>query len=267
MAILCFLTAEKLGLGKLAKLMGLLHDFGKGTADFQNYLRGAGSRHHNHAGLGALYVHRHWWQREAAKERRQTAQLISLCIYGHHAGLPDCLTASGRSPYLDGLREQPENYYIEAMENFYAEVASAEKLDKLFDDACKELKEFGLDSHSFNWGMLARLLLSILVDADRWDSACFEYDEDPFEMAQEAQPDWEKLLIKLEAYVEKFPREGELATIRRNISAWCRAAGEYGPGIYTLSVPTGGGKTFSSLRFALSQAEKYRQRRIFTSFP
>ena len=84
-----------------------------------------------------------------------------------------------------------------------------------------------------------------------------------FEMAQEAQPDWEKLLIKLEAYVEKFPREGELATIRRNISAWCRAAGEYGPGIYTLSVPTGGGKTFSSLRFALSQAEKYRQRRIF----
>ncbi len=34
--------------------MGLLHDFGKGTADFQNYLRGAGSRHHNHAGLGAL---------------------------------------------------------------------------------------------------------------------------------------------------------------------------------------------------------------------
>ena len=55
---------------------------------------------------------------EAAKERRQTAQLISLCIYGHHAGLPDCLTASGRSPYLDGLREQPENYYIEAMEKF-----------------------------------------------------------------------------------------------------------------------------------------------------
>ena len=61
---------------------------------------------------------------EAQKERRQTAQLISLCIYGHHAGLPDCLTASGRSPHLDGLREQPENYYIEAMENFYTEVAS-----------------------------------------------------------------------------------------------------------------------------------------------
>ncbi len=267
MAKLCFQAAEKLKMSKLAKLMGLLHDFGKGTADFQNYLRGTGSRHPNHAVLGALYVHRRWWTMETEPVNRQTAQLISLCIYGHHAGLPDCLSASGGSPYLDGLREQPENYYREAMVNFYAEVASAEELDELFADACKELKDFGLDSHSFNWGMLARLLLSILVDADRWDSACFEYDEDPFEMAQEVHPDWEKLLIKLEAYVEKFPKEGELATIRRSISAWCRAAGEYGPGIYTLSVPTGGGKTYSSLRFALAQAKKNEQRRIFYLIP
>lgn len=251
----------------MAKLMGLLHDFGKATADFQSYLRGTGSRHPNHAGLGALYVHRRWWTMETELVKRQTAQLISLCIYGHHAGLPDCLSASGVSPYLDGLREQPENYYREAMVNFYAEVASAEELDELFADACKELKDFGLDSHSFNWGMLARLLLSILVDADRWDSACFEYDEDPFETAQEVHPDWEKLLIKLEAYVEKFPKEGELATIRRSISAWCRAVGEYGPGIYTLSVPTGGGKTYSSLRFALAQAKKNEQRRIFYLIP
>lgn len=267
MAKLCCQAAEKLRLGKLAKLMGLLHDFGKGTADFQNYLRGTGSRHPNHAGLGALYVYRHWWTLETEQIERQAAQLISLCIYGHHTGLPDCLSNSGGSPYLDGLREQPENYYREAMANFYAEVVSAEELDRLFADACKELKEFGLDSHSFNWGLLARLLLSILIDADRWDSACFEYDTDPYKMSQEVQPDWEKLLIRLETYVEKFPREGELAAIRRNISGWCRAAGEYGPGIYTLSVPTGGGKTYSSLRFALAQAKKNKQRRIFYLIP
>ncbi len=62
--------------------------------------------------------------------------------------------------------------------------------------------------------MLARLLLSILVDADRWDSACFEYDANPFETSCEAQPDWDKLLIELEAYIEKFPKEGRLAPIR-----------------------------------------------------
>ena len=264
---LCFQAAEKLRLGKMARLIGLLHDLGKGTADWMSYLRGTGSGHPNHAGLGALYVHRRWWERETDLEKRQAAQLISLCIYGHHTGLPDCLSDSGDSPYLNGLREQPENDYREAVANFYVEVATEEELDELFAEAYKELKEFGLDSRSFNWGMLARLLLSILVDADRWDSACFEYDANPFETSCEAQPDWDKLLIELEAYIEKFPKEGRLAPIRGDISGWCRAAGEYGPGIYTLSVPTGGGKTYSSLRFALAQAEKNEQRRIFYLIP
>lgn len=251
----------------LAELTGLLHDWGKGTADFQNYLQGIGSRHPNHAGLGALYVWRRWYESEKAVKKRQAAQLISLCIYGHHAGLPDCLDISGRSPYLDGLGEQSEEYYAEAMVNFYKEVASAEELDGLFEGACKELEGFGLDKDSFEWGMTARLLLSILVDADRWDSACFEYDADPFEKSQEVEPSWKKLLTELEAYVEQFPKEGELAKTRRDISDWCRTAGEAGPGIYTLSVPTGGGKTYSSLRFALSQAEKNGQDRIFYLIP
>lgn len=193
--------------------------------------------------------------------------MISLCIYGHHAGLPDCLSNYGFSPYLQGLREQPENYYREAVANFYVEVAAAGELDKLFAEACEELQKFGLTNNSFYWGMLARLLLSILVDADRWDSACFEYDADPLKTSQEVQPDWEKLLNKLEAYLEKFPGEGELAKIRRDISGWCRAAGEYGPGIYTVSAPTGGGKTYSSLRFALAQAQRNCQRRIFYFIP
>ena len=176
MAKLCCLAADKLGLSALAKLIGLTHDFGKATADLQSYLRGDGSKHPNHAGLGALYAKRHWWTSEKTWAERQTAQLISLCIYGHHAGLPDCLNESGRSPYLDGLQEQPDDYYLEAMANFYEEVASAEELDALFADACKELEQFPIAKSSFEWGILARLLLSILVDADRWDSACFEYD-------------------------------------------------------------------------------------------
>lgn len=264
---LCFQAAERLGLSTLAGLIGLLHDYGKGNEDWQDYLKGTGSKHPHHAGLGALYVQRRWWQPEKDWKKKQTAQLISLCIYGHHAGLPDCLNDFGDSPYLDGLKKQSENYYVEAMANFYAEVAFAEELDKLFAEACEELENFRMDNRSYDWGMLARLLLSILVDADRWDSACFEYDEDPFQISQEVRPDWEKLLIKLEAYMEGFPREGELANIRWDISEWCRAAGDFGPGIYTLSVPTGGGKTYSSLRFALAQAKKNGQRRIFYLIP
>lgn len=240
---------------------------GKGTLDFQNYLRDIGNKHPNHAGLGALYVWQRWYDLEKVVKKRQTAQLISLCIYGHHAGLPDCLDISGRSPYLDGLREQPDDYYKEAMANFYEEVASEVELEELFAGACEELEKFGLDKDSFAWGMLARLLLSILVDADRWDSACFEYDEHPFEASQEVWPDWGKRLMELEAYIEQFSKEGELAKTRWDISEWCKAAGKLGPGIYTLSVPTGGGKTYSSLRFALAQAEENGQERIFYLIP
>lgn len=99
---LCRQEAEKLRLRNLAELMGLLHDWGKGTADLQNYLRDIGNVHPNHAGLGALFVWRRWHESEKAVRKKQTAQLISLCIYGHHAGLPDCLDISGYSPYLAG---------------------------------------------------------------------------------------------------------------------------------------------------------------------
>lgn len=264
---LCFLAAEKLGLSTLAKLIGLLHDFGKGTEDFQNYLRKIGTIHPEHAGLGALYAYERWWTEKRTAIEKQTAQLISLCIYGHHAGLPDCLNYSGVSKFIEGLRAQSAVYYIEAMGNFYAEVTSAEELDELFIDACGELERFGLDKYSFDWGMLARFLLSILVDADRWDSACFEYDTDPFEITQNKQPNWERLLHKLETYVKGLLKEDELSKIRWDISQCCKAAGDFAPGIYTLSVPTGGGKTYSSLRFALAHAKKNGQRRIFYFIP
>lgn len=264
---LCFLAAKKLKLSTLAKLIGLLHDYGKGTKDWQNHLQGVRDRHPLHAALGALYVRERWGTPENSLEEQRTARLIALCIYGHHAGLPDCLDDTGSSPYLDGLHNQPENYYKEAMANFYMEVAAAEELDQLFAEACEELGKFKLGIQSFGWGLLARLLLSVLVDADRWDSACFEYDADPFKTSQEEWPDWEKLLNKLGTFVESFPKEGELSRIRREVSEWCGAAGGSGPGIYTLSVPTGGGKTYASLRFALEQAKKNGQERIFYLIP
>lgn len=277
-ASLCFVAAEKLGLGKTAKLIGLLHDLGKGHADMQNYLRGIGDKHPQHAVLGARYVYERWCTSEKCLEKRRIAQMISLCIYGHHAGLPDCLNFSGSSPFLDGLHEQPDNYQQEAVENFYLEIASSEELDELFADACREMGKFGIDRYSFEWGMLARLLLSILIDADRWDSACFEYDVNPFEQSQDEQPNWEKLCVKFEDFMERLrtlqgrnqrgaSKEEELAKIRWNIWEWCKSAGQSDSGIYTLSVPTGGGKTYSSLRWAIAQANKNKQERIFYFIP
>ena len=155
---LCYILAKKVRLGKLAKLCGLLHDYGKSIQDFTNYLRKTGSKHPLHAGLGALYVWKRWGESAGTVGERRTAQILSLCIYGHHAGLPDCLNVSGHSPFLDGLHEQDMDYYMEAMENFYQEAASEEELDELFQEACRELDKFGIGNDSFEWGMLTRLL-------------------------------------------------------------------------------------------------------------
>ena len=264
---LCRLAAEDIRLEKLAELTGLLHDLGKGIKDFQNYLRGSDNKHPFHAGIGALFAWKKWGCDNQNVRERRNAQLISLCIYGHHAGLPDCLNDSGHSPYLDGLQDQRNDYFEEAIENFYKEVASEEELDALFADANRELEEWKADRSSFDFGMIVRLVLSVLVDADRWDSACFEYETDPFATQQKRYPDWEKLIIALEGCLQQFPQEGRLDEIRRGISESCRVAGESGTGIYTLSVPTGGGKTYSSLRFALYQAKRNGQGRIFYFIP
>ena len=105
-----------------------------------SYLRGTGSGHPNHAGLGALYVHRLWWRGRLTRRKGRRLQLISLCIYGHHTGFAGLSVRFRRLPYLNGLREQPENDYREAVANFYVEVATEEELDEPFAEAYKELK-------------------------------------------------------------------------------------------------------------------------------
>lgn len=263
---LCADAAKTLALSHCAALIGLLHDFGKGTNDFQAYLRGTSQKHPTHSNLGALYALLHWYNPKNT-EKTRAAQLISLCIIGHHAGLPDCLNAAGTSPYLEELKKVSGPDYTEAMQNFYTEIMPEEKLDALFAAAYEELEHFTMSDTSFSWGMLTRLLLSILIDADRWDTACFAYDADPLTDSPNTIPNWETLLDTLETYLAQFPQDTKLAKIRHDISAQCKAAGTLAPDIYTLSVPTGGGKTYSSLRFALSHAKQNHQRKIFYCIP
>lgn len=276
---LCERFAQPFHLPQTAKLIGLMHDMGKATAAFQDYLmKGTEAVHPNHAPIGGLYACRRWFHPNEKPYVRATAQLVACCINGHHAGLADWVDKTGRSPIIDAM-ERPENarYYDEATESFFADTADAEELDGLFRKACDEIKElfpalekedfFGKEVKSANLGMVARLLLSVLVDADRWDSACFEYGQNPLTETQ-PEPEWEKLLQTFEDYrKERLTGEGAINTVRTEISDHCFEKADCEPGILSLSVPTGGGKTFSSLRFALRHAALNGQKRIFYIIP
>lgn len=278
---LCCVAACTLRLSHTAQLIGLLHDMGKATAAFKAYLHEVQAdpsavSPHNHAPTGAVFAYRRWFCKEGASSQvRLTAQIISLCILGHHAGLTNCLTSNGTSDYLDAVnRDVSALHYDEAVSWFCTNVITESKLDALFSDACAEITDLiqyiqkttkGRARH-FHVGMLTRLLLSILVDADRYDSACFEYDT-PIETVS-SSPDWAVLSQTFENFrAANFRTDSIINSIRADISEQCFDKADAPPGIYTLSVPTGTGKTYASLRYALHHASMYNKKRIFYIIP
>ena len=278
-AALCSRGAEIAGLSRLAELIGLTHDMGKATDEFADYLRAAlrddkAKSPHHHAPTGAIYAYRRWFMRENASAcERAAAQIAMLCILGHPAGLPDCLDVKGKSTLLKNMKDEAVPVHAdEAIAWFLQNIADEAELDALFESACRELSALfpDLDRPSADTavalGLISRLMLSALVDADRWDSACFEYDENPFEAA--SAPDWNALLNTFERFRRThLSGEGDINRIRADISDLCWQKAASDTGVVTLSVPTGGGKTFSSLRYALRHAALNGQRRLFYIIP
>jgi CRISPR-associated endonuclease/helicase Cas3 len=269
---------HQMGLAYTARLTALLHDLGKATRAFNDYLIHAVGHPDEkasgppHAPAGAIFAYERWFSGNGW--RRLTAQLVSMIVYAHHAGLPDCLNDEGISSYLLALSQEKkeEIHYAEAVGNYLAEVADEGELDDLFERACGEVRSFfgnqSAQAAPFRVGLFARLLLSALIDADRWDSACFERGEKP-EPPSEAPPSWRGLLEKLDTTLNtNFRNDSPISKIRTRISDACADGAARPRGVFTLTVPTGGGKTLSSLRFALAHAAHHTDiRRVFYVIP
>ena len=124
-------------------------------------------------------------------------------------------------------------------------------------------------NRDFFLGMYERTIMSLLVDADRTDTACFmEQRELPAPKSDEMMQDiWGKCITYLEQYLKSMKSESRLDEYRRDISRKCMEAGEREERLYRLTVPTGAGKTLSSLRFGLYHARKYHKRHIIYVAP
>jgi CRISPR-associated endonuclease/helicase Cas3 len=209
--------ASKIGLPLVGELVGLLHDFGKYSKYFQNYIRSAegmldpdeepidskklkGKIDHSTAGAQLVW--------DALKERdglsRLVAQVVSLCVASHHSGLLDCLSPDGEDKFSGRMAKKDGQTHL----NEARRVADKVVLDKVFNlldsSSCGiELKnqlerlfdgEKSQEIREFYLGFLARSLFSTLIDADRLSAAGHVGHG-------VNAPRWELLVERLERYI------------------------------------------------------------------
>lgn len=266
---------DDVGLGGAAYLSGLTHDMGKENVRYAQYINRAASGESvrrgsvNHSFAGARYILRRWHEGNGSTLEDVAAELLAFSAGAHH-GLFDCVGPQQQSGFERRINEDNRDI-DEAIENFLRLCVSEQELDSLFSEAFKEFKSLfdrlleikstNADM-SFYVGMTARLLLSAVIEGDRRDTAEFMSGVSRDELPEDMRPVWHLCLCRLEERLKAFSPEGKLTDARQKISSLCRSFAEREGGIYRLSVPTGGGKTLSGLRYALAHAEAYNKRRI-----
>ena len=291
------LLAAKLDLDQAGELLGLMHDFGKYSQDFQEYIKSVtginpdaddyvlpNGKKIDHSTAGAQWVYRELRKFGAAQGIGELfGQMLGLCIASHHGeGLIDCLDREGNPKWIERFNKTDELTHLAECEQNADEAVQqkARELvgENLIRSLLKAVKPILSDPASndkikeFYLGCLTRFLFSCLIDADRINSSDFEREAQKEVRRLTEKPDWQSAIDKLEAKLAGFENRPveeikPIDEIRRKISDDCLKRAADSQGIYTLTVPTGGGKTLASLRYALHHAQKHHLDRIIYIIP
>ena len=286
--------ARKLNLEPVGELLGLMHDFGKYSCKFQKYIHDEtglfnpdlddeestpnGSKV-DHSTAGAQWVYRELRKIGAEQGIGELfGQMLGLCIASHHGeGLIDCLDGEGNPKWIKRFNKTDELTHLAECEQNADEVVQqkAHELagENLIRSLLKAVKLILSDSTTndkikeFYLGCLTRFLFSCLIDADRINSSDFEREAQKEVRCLTEKSDWQSAINKLETHLASFENRYPIDEIRRRISSDCLKRAVDPQGIYTLTVPTGGGKTLASLRYALHHAQKHNLDRIIYIIP
>ena len=258
--------AQSFGAEDWASLAGLWHDLGKYRLRFQRYIGKVSGYNPNahiqgesgkapHSTAGAIL---------ACEKLGNAGRILAYLIAGHHAGLYDWNSENSSLQYrLDG-------------EDAHKELAESKKSNPpaAILDAANAFKPDlrKVPGGKDGFALWIRMLFSCLVDADFLDTEKF-MDESKF-TSRGNYPANSDLLKLFNNYMEDMAKslaeKGPLTPVNRlrsDILSQCRKKSEEPPGLFSLTVPTGGGKTLSSLAFALQHAFLHNKRRIIYVIP
>lgn len=266
--------AEKFGCKTLAEFAGRIHDFGKAAPDVQAYLWSAAGdsseedgdepeaaqrkRGPDHSSAGAQF---------AERKLPGLGVLLAYAVAGHHAGMPD-----GIAPLPSSL----ENRLRKKLPDWESAARGALPSGFFGCDLAaiaREVPAFLADGDGYALAFLTRMLFSCLVDADFLETERFMDGEKANRREAVAGADFASLQSRLDAWLENLAGKAASAgkspvnAVREEVRADCIAAAALPPGLFTLTVPTGGGKTLSSMAFALKHAAAHGLDRVVYVIP
>ncbi|MBI3168428.1 MAG: CRISPR-associated helicase Cas3' [Chloroflexi bacterium] len=289
--------AGKIGLQKNGEVLGFLHDLGKASDKFQRYLlsgEGLIPRHakewidpiankgkidHTTAGAQVIFEK----IKNSENKNLMVAQGLALCIASHHSGLIDCLSPDGKNDFQRRIEKKEEEAHKNEAKSNVPKILHLLNNDLLKDIQMEFLQKINNlledgdsdQTKAFKEGLLLRFLLSCLLDADRLDAADFENPSNISIRNDGEYHPWKVLIERFNLRLIEFSKKenkNDVDELRDQVSKACYEFSTKPKGVYQLTVPTGGGKTLASLRFALNHAEHHSKsgnkiERIFYIIP
>lgn len=237
--------AGRFGKSQWGYCCGMLHDVGKYSIDFQKKIWEDTDAQVDHSTAGA----------KLCNELGGYYSILSYCIAGHHAGLPDYGNTATRSSLAGRYSKKIPDYQAYKKEIQIPEL----NMQPIIFNPKKNM--------DFSLSMFIRMVFSCLVDADFLDTEAFMKKEETGRIKGETIFD---LLRKLEIHISEWLKNTNTETIngrRTEILKSCLEQGKSRKGMFRLTVPTGGGKTIASLVFALKHAVEHNMDRIIYVIP
>lgn len=245
--------------GEWAALAGLWHDLGKYRRKFQRYIKsvtGYDPEAHlelqkgpDHSTAGAMH---------AVAELDIHGRILAYSIAGHHAGLPDWYTSETGGKALSKRLEQTD---------LLAETLSQPVPP---DVLCQNKPSVDIPGGREGFALWVRMLFSCLTDADFLDTERFMDEDESKADKRGGLLQLSELRVLFDRHIAEKSKKASRTTVnkvRAEVLRQCRLRASEVPGLFSLTVPTGGGKTLSSMAFALDHAIKHNKRRIIYVIP